>query len=204
MVIAPPAVREPDSVVRLRLPFEVDEAQFFAFCQLNPDLRLERNAEGEVEIMPPVAGGGSSRNAQLTAQLTVWSNQNGLGVAFDSSAGFVLLNRAVRSPDAAWVVKSRLAQLRPETKERFLPLCPDFVVELRSPSDALATLQTKLEEYIANGARLGWLLDPSTRTVYVYRPGVAVEVLAGPTEVKGDPELPGFTLSLTPIWEPGF
>ena len=204
MVIAPPAMQERDTVVRLRLPFEVDEAQFFAFCQLNPELRIERTAEGDVEIMPPPGGETSRKNLKLGRQLDDWAERDGTGVAFDSSAGFILPDRTVRSPDAAWVLKSRLAQLRPEAKDRFLPLCPDFVVELRSPSDALATLQAKLEEYIANGARLGWLLDPSSRTVYVYRPGVAVETLERATEVKGDPQLPGFTLALAPIWEPGF
>lgn len=191
-------------VVHLAPAIKMSDREFFKFCQQNSELRIERTAEGVIEIMPPVVGGGSSRNAQLTSQLTNWSNQNNIGVAFDATGGFKLPNGATRSPDAAWVLKSRLAQLPADVENSFIPLCPDFVVELRSPSDALSTLQDKLKEYIANGSRLGWLIDPRSQQVWVYRPGKPVETLISPTTVAGDPELPGFTLDLARIWDAGF
>ena len=136
--------------------------------------------------------------------LTTWALQDRTGVAFDSSTGFTLPNGATRSPDAAWVQRVRLAALTAEQKEKFLPLCPDFVIELRSPSDDLGSGQEKMRECLDNGMRLGWLIDPSTRQVYVYRPSVAVEHVEDPSRMSGEPELPGFVLELTPIWEPPF
>ena len=133
-----------------------------------------------------------------------WAKRDGRGVAFDSSAGFRLPNGAVRSPDAAWVQRSRLDVLDDETKERFLPLCPDFVIELRSPSDALKTVQEKMEEYRANGARLGWLIDPMTRRVHMYTPDAPPREFVNPAELSGEPVLPGFVLNLTAVWEPSF
>ncbi len=134
--------------------------------------------------------------------LGVWARRDGAGVIFDSSAGFLLPNGAMRAPDAAWVLRSRLEPLSAEAKERFIPLTPDFVVELRSPSDRLADLERKLEEYRSQGARLGWLIDPQERRIHVYRPGRPPEVLDDPAEVSGAPELPGFLLDLEPIWAP--
>ena len=189
-------------VLHLGPATRLSDDQFFDLCQQNRDLRFEQSATGDIIIMSPAGGEASAGNAELTIQLGMWSKRDGTGVAFDSSAGFRLPNGATRSPDAAWVLKSRLARLNRGQKRGFIPLCPDFVAELRSPTDSLAVLQTKLEEYLANGARLGWLLDPEARTVYVYRPGQPVQRLDGPAQVSGDPVLPGFVLDLQPIWEP--
>ena len=177
--------------------------QYLAFCAANSDLRIERLASGEIEIMAPAHSRTGLQNAAITRQLGNWAESDGRGMAFDSSAGFDLPSGANYGPDAAWVLKSRIAALRADQKEDFLPLCPDFVVELRSKSDRLAKLKRKMQDYIDNGARLGWLIDPLTRTVYVYRPGVAEQEIANPTELSGDPELPGFRLDLKPVWEPG-
>lgn len=184
--------------------FDMSDEQFFEFCQQNRDWRIERTAEGELIIMPPAGGETGNRNALLTTFFTLWTLQEGTGVAFDSSTGFILPNRATRSPDAAWVKKSRLRAFTPAQKKTFLPLCPDFVIELWSPSDSLKTVQDKMQEYLDNGAQLGWLIDPSERRVYVYRPRVAVECLDNPTTLSGDPELPGFVLDLSFMWEANF
>jgi Uma2 family endonuclease len=190
--------------VVLRLPDELTwgEDEFFEFCQANRDLRIERTANGEIIIVPPTGGETGNRNADLTAQLYTWAKQETHGAAFDSSSGFILPNLASRAPDASWVRRERLAQLTAGQKRKFLPLCPDFVVELMSPSDTLEAVQAKLEEYIANGAQLGWLIDPDERHVYVYRPGQLVEKLEAPERLAGDPQLPGFVLELAEIWEP--
>lgn len=187
-------------VVRLQPVLRLSESQFFALCQLNRDLRIERSAQGEMLIMPPAGGGTSQRNARITGRLVVWAERDGTGVTFDSSGGFRLPSGAVRSPDASWVDRSRLDQVEAKQRERFLPLCPDFVVELRSPSDRLEDLQAKMQEYLDNGARLGWLLDPRPRHLYVYRPDADVERLENPETVSGEPVLPGFVLDLREIW----
>lgn len=187
-------------ILHLRPAFELDDRQFAVLARQNPDLRLERTAEGDVLVMAPTGGETGHRNAGITAQLWTWAIRDGTGAAFDSSTGFTLPNGAIRSPDAAWVRLSRLAGLTAEQKGRFLPLCPDFVIELRSPSDSLAATQEKLEEYLANGARLGWLLDVATRRVYIYRPDTAVTQLDAPSSISGEPELPSFTLDLM-IWD---
>jgi len=193
---APLAVRMPSSVV------EMNDDQFFDFCQANRELRIERTAEGDVLIMPLAGFGSGRRNAAINARLFNWAERNGTGVVLDSSTGFRLPNRAVRSPDAAWILKSRLEAFSKEEQEKFLPLCPDFVIELKSPTDRLVDLKNKMVEYVDNGARLGWVLDPEARQVLVYRPGRAVEVLVRPETLSGDPELPGFVLDLRGIWEP--
>lgn len=194
----------PPLVLHLGRALEMDEKQFFEFCQLNRDLRIERTAEGDLEIMPPTGGETGSRNAILIHLLTSWTLRNGTGMVFDSSTGFVLPNGATRSPDASWVRRERLANLSPEQKERFLPLCPDFVVELRSPTDRLESLQGKLREYLENGAQLGWLIDSGGRRIYAYEPDKEVHILENPDEVSSAPVLPGFVLDLRQIWTPGF
>lgn len=194
----------PPVVLRLRPIVELTDDQLLELSSLNRDLQLERSAEGDLEVMPPTGGETSNRNAGLISQVWVWSEQDGTGLASDSSGGFRLPNGAVRAPDVAWVRRERLADLTAEQKQKFLPLCPDFVIELRSPSDSLETLEGKMREYIENGARLGWLVDPQERKVHVYRPEAPVEVLNHPESVTGDPVLPGFTLDLRRIWEPGF
>jgi len=176
--------------------------RFFDFCQVNRDLRIERSAQGDVLIMSPTGGRTGARNAELVMQLRQWAKANATGVAFDSSAGFTLPNGAVRSPDAAWLPRNHVAGLSDEQKEKFLPVCPDFVVELHSPSDDLQTLRAKMDEYVANGAQLGWLIDPEHRHVEVYRSGVPSQRLDNPTTLSAEPLLVGFTLDLTPIWDP--
>ena len=191
-------------VLRTRPAVEMDDARFFAFCRQNPELRIEQTREGDWIIMPPTGFETGSRNNEVSRQLGNWARQDGTGIAVDSSTGFVLPNGAKRSPDASWVLKARLAALTPEQKQRFLPLCPDFAAELRSPSDSLADTQDKMGEYVENGLRLGWLLDAAERRVHVYRPDQDAEVLDAPEAVSGDPILPGFILDLRLVWDPGF
>lgn len=188
-------------VLQTRPALQMDDDQFFEFCQLNRDWRIERTAEGELIIMPPTGWTTGSSNLRIGSALLIWADQDGTGVASDSSTGFTLPNGATRSPDAAWVRKSRLATLTKDQKNKFLPLCPDFVIELRSPSDTLETLQDKMHEYIDNGAQLGFLIDPIARRVHIYRPGVASSYLDNPATVSGDPELAGFVLDLAKIWD---
>ena len=194
----------PPMVVRTRPVFDVTVEHFIEICQDNPDLRVERSKKGDLIVMSPAGGETSHRNAQINYALQAWANTNQEGIIFDSSGGFILPNGAIRSPDAAWVRRVRLELLSPEEKQKFLPLCPDFVIELRSPSDRLIDLQEKMEEYAENGAQLGWLIDPVERQVLVYRPKESVQQLLNPFEMSGDPELPGFALRMEKIWEPGF
>lgn len=178
--------------------------QFYDFCQINRELRIEKTGRGDVVIMSPAGGETSRKNSELVAVLVNWAKKDKTGVVFDSSGGFILPNGATRSPDAAWVKRSRLAGLSPKEKEKFIPLCPDFLIELRSPSDSLKSLQNKMKEYMNNGAELGWLIDPCQKKIFVYRLGHDAECLENPAEISGEPVLPGFTLELTEIWEPGF
>jgi Uma2 family endonuclease len=189
-------------VLRLRPAVELTEDQFFELCQLNRDLRIERNAMGELLLMTPTTGGTGRRNGEINRQLGNWALEDGTGLVFDSSTGFRLSNTAVRSPDAAWILITRYEQGPPDWEDQFISACPDFVLELRSPSDRLRDLQAKMAEYLANGARLGWLLDPRSRRVYVYRPNEPVARLDNPETVSGDPVLPGFVLDLRRIWTP--
>lgn len=197
-----PAQPEPPVILHLRPAVELTDDEFFALCAINRDLRLERNAEGDIIIMTPTGGATGAGNASITAQLFNWTKSDGRGATFDSSTGFKLPNGAERSPDAGWILRERLAALTLEQKQKFLPLAPDFVIELKSPTDRLPDLLAKMDEYIANGVRLGWLINPETKRVQIYRPGQVVEILEGPMEVSGDPELPGFVLDLREIWEP--
>ena len=176
------------------------DEQFYQLCQDNEDLRLELTAEGELIIMPPTGGTTGLRNANITSQITIWANRDGKGINFDSSTMFCLPNGAKRSPDGAWVKRERWDQLTEEQRESFVPLCPDFVLELRSVTDSLSFLREKMEEYVTNGAQLGWLLDPKPKQVYVYRPHKPVERLDNPQTVSGDSELAGFVLDLKDIW----
>ena len=179
---------------------DLTDEQFYQLCQANQNLRFERNATGELIIMPPVGGESSNRNASLTSQIWIWNEQNQLGIVFDSSGGFKLPNGAVRSPDASWVKLSRWDALTTEQQTRFLPLSPDFVIELLSPSDSLKVTQKKMEEYQANGVRLGWLINRKLRQVEIYRIGQSVEILENPSSLSGEDVLPGFILDLEKIW----
>jgi Uma2 family endonuclease len=175
--------------------------QFRDLCGENRDVRLELTSNGELLVMPPTGWESGRRNANLTIDLGIWNRKVGLGVVFDSSTGFILPNNAIRSPDAAWVASERLAVLNPDP-EGFLPLAPDFVIELRSASDRLKPLQDKMQEYMDNGVRLGFLLNPQDRAVEIHRLGKGVEVIQSPTEVYGEDVLPGFVLSLEEIFTP--
>jgi Uma2 family endonuclease len=184
------------------VPTPVSDEQFYDFCAAHPDHQIERTAMGEIVILPCAGGETSNRNMDLSAQLQAWTKWDGRGKAFDSSVEFLLPNGAARSPDASWVLRSRLAALSAEQKSKFLPLCPDFVVELRSPSDRLARLQAKMREWIDNGAQLGWLIDPATRAVYIYRRGRPVERLASPLQISGEGPVEAFRLEMADIWSP--
>ncbi|HIK32908.1 MAG TPA: Uma2 family endonuclease [Oscillatoriales cyanobacterium M59_W2019_021] len=174
--------------------------EFYAFCQANRDLRIERTATGEVVIMSPAFADTGNRNFNLSAHLWVWSKRDGTGLGFDSSAGFTLPNGATRSPDAAWIRADGWNALSEEEKASFAPIAPDFVIELRSASDTLSGLKAKMQEYIENGVRLGWLIDRQNRAVYIYRPDREPEVWENPDGVSGDPQLPGFSLPMAKIW----
>lgn len=178
--------------------------QFYEFCLLNRELRIERTAKGDLIIMSPAGAETGSRNADLTTDLTIWARQDGTGKAFDSSAGFTLPNGAVRSPDVSWIRSSTLAALTPQQKKGFTSVCPNFVIELRSASDSLSELKNKMQEYVENGIQLGWLIDRKNKQVYVYRPEREVECLTNPSQISGEPELPGFVLNLQTLWQPAF
>ena len=179
---------------------DLSDEDFFQLCGANPDLRLERTAEGEIVIMAPAGWETGHRNSRISRALEDWAERDGSGLASDSSAGFQLPDGAVLGPDAAWIRRERLVGLSAEQRERFLPLAPDFVIELRSPSDRPRDLEAKMAAYMANGVRLGWLIDPYERTVTLYRPDQEPRRLANPAQVAGDPELPGFVLEMEGIW----
>lgn len=186
--------------LHLQPVLELTDQQFYQLCQNNRELRLERTAQGELVIMPPTGGRTGNRNIKLTTQLENWSSQTDLGFAFDSSTCFHLPNGADRSPDAAWVKCERWNSLTEEQQEQFPPLCPDFVIELRSKSDALKPLQDKMQEYLDNGAQLGWLIDPQTQQVEVYRSNQQKQVLQNPETLSGETVLPGFVLKLYSVF----
>lgn len=179
---------------------QMTNEQFYEFCQANGDLRIERTANGEVIIMPPAFSDTGNRNFNIAAQMGNWTEQDGTGIGFDSSTGFTLPNGAMRSPDASWIQLERWNTLTDSQKASFAPICPSFVIELRSSSDRLIKLQEKMQEYIDNGASLGWLIDRQNRKVYIYRPNRKVEILENPELVSGNPELPGFILRMAKIW----
>jgi len=174
--------------------------QFYQLCQANPDLKLERNAQGELIVMPPTGGETGKRNSNINVQLWLWNDRTQLGEVFDSSTGFTLPNKANRSPDAAWVEKLRWEALTAEQKEKFIPLCPDFVLELLSPNDSLSKTQDKMQEYMENGCRLGLLINRKNQQVEIYRAGREMEVLNAPSSISGEDVLPGFVLNMQPIW----
>lgn len=185
--------------LNLRPTLQLTDEAFAQICQNNPNLRLERNAQGELIAMAPTGSESGRQNLSLSAQLWHWNQQTKLGVVFDSSTGFTLPNGAIRSPDTAWIGLSRWEAIAPEQRRRFAPICPDFVLELKSPSDELNTLQVKLEEYIDNGAQLGWLIDPEAQQVHCYYPKGAVEILNQPKTLCGGVVLPNFVMDLTLI-----
>ncbi len=179
---------------------KVTQEQFEELATANRDVQLERTATGELIIMPPTGGETGKRNIDIAFQLQAWNRQAKLGVAFDSSTAFRLPNGADRSPDAAWVSQERWEALTPEQQETFPPLCPDFVIELRSKSDNMEPLRQKMQEYLANGLRLGWLIDAKNKRVEIYRQNREVEVLESPVSLSGEEVLPGFVLDLQVVF----
>lgn len=192
-MVASPPVKIPSSL-------KVTNEQFWQLVKANPDLRLERTAAGELIAMAPTGSEGGSYNAELGADFVMWNRQTRLGKVFDSSTGFTLPNGAIRGPDVAWVPQSRWDALTPEQRKGFAPLCPDFVLELASETDDIRDLRDKMTEYLDNGSRLGWLIDPRTHLVEIYRPDQPVEVLSAPSTLSGEDVLPGFTLNLQAIF----
>jgi Uma2 family endonuclease len=192
----------PDQPFTLRQPRPdlTDDAAFLELCRAHPDLRLETDPEGTLIIMSPTGWRSSNRNAYITAQLLLWAEQDGTGQVSDSSGLFHLRGRARRAPDAAWIRSDRLAQVAAADQERILPIAPDFVIELRSPSDRIEDVLIKMQEYADSGVRLGWLVDPLERRCYEVRPGQPIKEHVEPTELSGDPDLPGFRLDLRRIW----
>lgn len=188
-------------VLNLKPFVELSDDQFYELCRNHRDLKFERTAQGELVIVTPVGGEGGSREADLIADLVYWNRRTQLGKVFSSSTCFKLANGANRSPDAAWVVWERWNQLTLEQQQKFPPICPDFVVELRSESDALEQLQKKMQEYLSNGLRLGWLINPQKQQVEVYRANQSVQVLQNPQQVDGEDILPGFVFALSIIWD---
>lgn len=178
------------------------DKQFAEFCAEHPDLFFEMTAEAEIIVMPPTFTLTGARNSKILAQLNNWADINGQGLVSDSSAGFVLPNGARRSPDAAWTMKAKVEQLDPASREGFWHLCPDFVIELKSKTDRMPVIRNKMKEWIDNGAKLGWLIDPESRMVEVYRTGSDPELLKDVNAIRGEGLLEDFILDLIPVWDP--
>lgn len=188
-------------VIQMPPSMPMTDEQFFDFCQVNRDLRIEMNQFGEISIMPPTGSETGNRNFNVALQVGVWSEKDGTGICFDSGTGFTLSTGAKRSPDASWMKLERWNSLSPKQKQGFAPICPDFVIELRSPSDNLQPLKDKMAEYMKEpGIQLGWLIDRKHRQVYIYCPDKPEECLENPDTVSADPILPGFVLNMSKIW----
>ncbi|MEH2066289.1 MAG: Uma2 family endonuclease [Nostoc sp.] len=197
-------------VLQIPSSMQMTDEQFFEFCQVNRDLRIERNKFGELVIMPPTGSETGNREGNIFGQLWVWSEQDGTGITFSSSTGFKLstgaercltTSHSVSTPDASWIKLERWNSLSAEQQREFAPICPDFVVELKSPSDNLQTLKEKMEEYMKEpGIQLGWLIDRKHRQVYIYRSGLPEECLNNPASVSGELILPGFILNMSKVW----
>lgn len=189
------------TTLKLKPAIALSENQFYSLCRQNPDVKIERTPNGELIIMPPTGGETGRKNAELLADFIFWNRKTELGVVFDSSTCFRLPQGSDRSPDISWVKKERWEALTPEEQEKFPPLCPDFVLELLSPSDNLSQAQAKMLEYLSNGVKLGWLIIPQTQQIEIYRQDQPVEILQSPVELSGEAILPQFTLNLTWIWQ---
>ncbi|MFP4299792.1 MAG: Uma2 family endonuclease [Spirulinaceae cyanobacterium] len=201
MITAP----HPTETYLLHLPktlrLQISVAQFEMLAIANRELSLERNHQGELIVNPPTSWETGERNSKIIQQLANWNDRNRTGKTFDSSTGFTLPNGAIRSPDASWISLQRWSRLTPQQKSTFPQICPDFVVELRSPSDTLSPLQAKMAEYRDNGTRLGWLIDPQNRQVSVYQPETEVMVLDNPNSLSGEAVLLSFVLDLSVVWD---
>ena len=189
------------TILKLEPAIALSESQFFTLCQQNPDLKIERSCQGELIIMPPTGGETGRKNAELIADFIIWNRQSKLGIVFDSSTCFRLPKGGDRSPDVSFIKKERWDSLTPEQQRKFPPLCPDFVLELLSPSDNLSFTQAKMQEYQANGVQLAWLLNPQDQQVEIYRLGYPVEILSCPRELFGENVLPNFVLNIAWLWQ---
>ncbi|WP_071189003.1 Uma2 family endonuclease [Trichormus sp. NMC-1] len=186
--------------INLNPIIQLTDNQFYQLCRENPEVKFERNADGKSLIISPTGGETGKRNFEIGIDFGIWNRQTKLGVCFDSSTCFKLPNGANRSPDVAWIKKERWDKLTPEEQEKFSPIAPDFVLELMSPSDSLQEMQTKMQEYINNGVKLGWLINRKMRQVEIYRLGKPVEILDFPQELSGEDVLPGFILNMEIVW----
>ena len=187
--------------LRFRPETPMSDEELMRFCAANEAVRVERDANGEILVMTPAGSKTSQMNSRITRLLDEWAEEDGRGVAFDSNGGFTLPDGSMRAADAAWVDRKKWDALSARDQERFAPLCPDFVIELRSPNDSLTELKTKMEHWITNGARLGWLIDPENKAVSIYRPGEQPEVLTHPTSVQGNGVMAGFELVMARVWD---
>jgi len=194
------ALPEIDQPVRLRFERPMTDEELMRFCAANEMVRVERDANGELILMSPSGSGTGHKNSDLIYQLTGWARETNSGVTFDSNAGFTLPDGSMRSPDAAWIAWPRWNALSKEEQDGFAPICPEFVIELRSPSDGLAELQAKMRLWVSNGAMVAWLVDPLRKTVEIYRAGREAEVLVGGSAVEGDGVVAGFVLELERVW----
>jgi Uma2 family endonuclease len=185
--------------IKLQPALTMTDEQFYQLCITNPDVKFERNAQGDLLIMSPTGGETGNRNVELATEFVLWNRQRRLGVVFDSSTGFKLPRGGERSPDVAWVEQSRWDALTPEQRQKFPPLAPDFVLELLSPSDQLSVVQSKMQEYMASGVRLGWLINPSSKQAEIYRQGQPPDLIHNPTSLSGETVLPGFVLNMALI-----
>lgn len=186
--------------VNLKPILQLTDKQFLDVCQANPHAKFEQNSQGELIIVAPTGGETGNDNFEITTDFGIWNRQSKIGVGFDSSTCFKLPNDAKRSPDVAWIIKERWEALALDDRKKFPPIAPDFVLELVSPSDNLSDVQAKMLEYMENGVRLGWLIDPETKRVEIYRQSQPVEVLQSPDSLSGEDVLPGFVLNLQNIW----
>ncbi|NEQ41976.1 MAG: Uma2 family endonuclease [Okeania sp. SIO3I5] len=179
---------------------DLTDEQFFQLCQINKEIRFERNAKGDLIIVPLMGGETGIINAEISGNLGMWNRETKLGICFSSSLGCQLPNGAVRSPSCSWIPIEKWNNLTPEQREKFLPFCPDFLVELMSPDDSLSDTREKMKEYLENGMKLGWLINRKSQQVEIYRAGKKVEILDSPETLSGKDILPGFILDMTKIW----
>ena len=184
------------TVLDLKPLIKLTTESFYQLCSANPEVPLELSRDGELIIMSPVGGESGNKEADLIGRVVIWNLQTKLGFVFSSSTIFNLPGGGNRSPDVAWIAKEKWLTLTSEQRRKFPPICPDFVIELRSPSDRLKPLQEKMREYLDCGLRLGWLINPQNNTVGIYRPQQPVETLTLPASLSGEDVLPGFTLSI--------
>ncbi len=194
------AIHELELPVRLRTERPMSDEELLRFCTVNEVIRVERESNGDLLLMSPAGGGTSHKNTFITMQLALWAEEDGRGLSFDSNGGFTLPDGSMRSPDGAWISWPRWNALSRRDQERFSPLCPEFVIELRSPTDRLSEAQTKMEMWVSNGAELAWLIDPERKVVEIYRPDREPETVEGASAVEGEGPAVGFVLELARLW----